>query len=309
MSFSGYVSCNCIRDGRLKNPPPFPASYDPATRAWRLLTPEAETDPESEIALTQHAKLRRWARFACEHEFQIYFSTLISGNWGVRTFYETVMLLGADNYPVLAAYVPHTNDGTVPAEHVAAMRAELVRYQAEKEIGVSTRLLDSNDNHVIYDGGRDIAWHNPALTYGFDHNGFYVLQSAHAQGSLEGMMAAVMRALAGGNPEVAAVLNANTTTLFRSMRFDQRPDGDDIGDAPHFIPTGDQDVHLIDAETGFTLVVETGITRRVDGVEVHPRQIRVETAAYGPERVYYVVDRILSLCDAALEVGGAIHWA
>ena len=138
MSLDGYVRCSCIRDGKVKNPHPYPDRF-----TWaESHAPSLTGDPDQHEWETHE----KWVQEACEHEG--FLASEFLGNItrirNVREFLRGLQGNPGPRFPILLKHVvydgTHTGDW-LPINETPALLGEVnlvlhssdILTQAERE--------------------------------------------------------------------------------------------------------------------------------------------------------------------------------
>ncbi len=131
MSYSAFVSCNCYQEGKA-TAPPFPANIQISEEGLYLQTPEGLWEKDQTLVYEMDTTFDRWKQSACAHPDMRFASEYLSNNSGMGNFKQIVHALGGiHKFPILTAYLPTSNSGTLPAAFADKVLLELKLLETE----------------------------------------------------------------------------------------------------------------------------------------------------------------------------------
>lgn len=268
MGLDAFVPCRCWRDGRLSTPPPVDPSLIRMDEEEGFIDLVMPYEGHEDL----HHRMDDWrANAACPHEEMELVSDRIS-NWsGVGWFRKAIDEAGEERFPVLVSRLPRTNGGFLEPEEAAAMLSELRDLAESTDLGTRTLLVGEGSDRPIF----------------------------HYPGSGRGVfgLGACFRFRTGLDPEGFLVEDMEAdppVELFRSSRFSQ----EEVGEGEVRFTALDHDGHL--TVPWPYLLGESG--RRP------PKVLRVREAALTVEDVRYIVNPLITVCQAAVDTNARVHW-
>ncbi|MBU8855984.1 MULTISPECIES: hypothetical protein [unclassified Micromonospora] len=237
MGLDAFVYCRCWQDDLTTPCPIGPVGYD--EDGWLALLRTGEYD-----GVADNAFYSWMSGDACAHRHMALVSEGVS-NWaGVRLFQQALRAAGEHRFPTLAAALPDANGGSLPADRAAAVLAELDAFAGTARISDEVELIDEATGRVLMqyvESYRGVFMFGPGFQAGVDPDGFFVLDRA--------------------DPPV---------TLFRAVRFGQRPVGEH-GEPP-------------------------------------PERLAVRTCSRSSGDFAYIVEPLRRLCAASVTTGNPVMW-
>lgn len=181
MSYSGYVICNCYKDGKTKEPP-HKEFLRVNEEGIYLDIPDELWEKDEEKVNQMEKDFDEWERTACEHVEMKLAKEYLSNISGMIAFKIIVKeLVGQDKFPILTEYLPTANDGFLPSEFAQQALEELLRIENEQTteekivlIEKSTGSLKASINADTYCFFVFTAYSKNI--YGIDKDGFFILE-------------------------------------------------------------------------------------------------------------------------------------
>lgn len=176
MGYDAHIRCNCFKNGKTK-----PFKYI----QYLVDTPEGFelTIPQSiqgtHLQETIETEFDEWECFACEHEYQEYYSERIcnvSGMWHFRSTLE--LLNGKETLPTLYECLPKSNDGFLPFEKNEDFKKDLLKMKHMGRIRTLALYAKINDEdeyiwHTV-NGDSESFFLHPKVEMGLNENSFFI---------------------------------------------------------------------------------------------------------------------------------------
>jgi hypothetical protein len=269
VGLDAFVYCRCWQDGIAAPPPCAPELVGLDEDGWLGLLLPYEGNEAAYWAVYD------WVHSGCVHKEMQYASEHVS-NWsGYRSFQDALRHAGPSHFRTLLAELPDTNDGQTSAEAAARALADLDYFAEHARLDDLVVLIDEATGDVL-------------IEYIEAYQGEKILDRGHR---------------VGVDPDGFFVRDPRTdpaTTVFRSMRFRQRPVGEDR-------------VEFTD-ESGAPLgngrrVVEVAISPIGSHREKElPQRLRVETRPQTAADFGYITGPLRAIFRASVEIGNPVRW-
>lgn len=180
MGYDAFVTCNCFKDGKTKEPPYKDFMKIDVEGIYLDLDLTYEKDKDE--YLKRHQEFDNWKRTACPHEDMKFASEHLANMSGMAAFKTMLHEFGGEKrFPILTKYLPVANGGTLPAEYAEKVLNELKDIEQEKTSekkvirrqNTGDKIWSTNEFHS------DIfVWtaYNRE-NYGIDRDGFFIIKN------------------------------------------------------------------------------------------------------------------------------------
>jgi hypothetical protein len=180
MGYDAFVTCNCFKEGKTKEPPYKDRMKIDVEGIYLDLNITYQQDKDE--YLKRHQEFDDWKRTACPHEDMEFASEHLANMSGMAAFKTMLDEFGGEKrFPILTKYLPVANGGTLPADYAEKALRELKDLEQEKtsEKKVILRLKageikqSTNENH-----SNIFVWtaYNTE-NYGIDKDGFFIIEN------------------------------------------------------------------------------------------------------------------------------------
>jgi hypothetical protein len=290
MGLDAFVNCNCLFEGKAKDPPFPPAQMYFDSEGSLAVRGREDNNNVNDL-------LSDWREHACEHPDMEFAHERIANWGGLRAFQDALVKVGAESFPVLLHGIPAVNGGTMAPAAAGQAILELDAFLQHKDIGEITCLVDAETGTVLQERIEQ-------------YDGLF----AHGPG--------YMMCLRNGEFEI--VLGDNEEGIvFHSKRFEQILPNPLIRFWQHFIcrsynsrllfsdiERGDSYRATIPALGYETPWPDGRMTNGAGEVrQTYPRFLKVEKRADSVERYRYIIDPLYTIFHAAVATGNPVQWS
>ncbi|WP_133908710.1 hypothetical protein [Actinophytocola oryzae] len=165
MGVSGYVHCNCLRDGRARPPAELSDIVVDRDGCWDV----SDGDWRRRLVLNE------WLQRACPHREMEFITERVANHGFLGRFSSEMEELGRQHFPVLEHVLSQLNAAPVPAELGQAALAEVDYFIQRAFIEDDALLYEAGTDVVIWDEAYGRAVEQAAdLGMGVDLGGFFV---------------------------------------------------------------------------------------------------------------------------------------
>jgi len=178
MGYNAFVVCNCYAHG-LATVPPYKELVAVDEEGVYLQFPVGLWEKDRRLFLQMEAEFDAWKSSACAHPDMEAASERLANMSGMAAFKTIVQQRGGTaRFPVLAEYLPRANGGTLPAQHAAALRQELLLLAAEPgELLATLRVQASGELVFSVNASTEVSFlftGADQLHYGLNGEGFFI---------------------------------------------------------------------------------------------------------------------------------------
>jgi hypothetical protein len=284
MGLDATVMCKCYIEGRTTEPPVARDWLYFDNEGYLSLRPEHEDDETG-------MKIWTWEQDCCEHSGMDYASERIA-NWaGYRLFQQALETVGWQHFPVLHAGLQNINGGLMAPDACAQALQELEFFRTLDTVSKNAFLINTSNGDTI---------HEHVACY----EGVFILSGTSGLDIGIGQMEFFIRDREGD-------------VLFRAMRIRQtllEPGKRDRKDGPGR-------VEFMDLDTSEKFVCETAVRGnaipwpggRMQDDEgrwrsEYPSEFHVEIRNVNPSDFDYILEPLIKVFQASVEIGNPVRW-
>lgn len=287
MGLDATVMCNCYKGGVISTPP-FAEHIFLDDEGYLNLDLPFNENPQL------HNQFYQWIRTACTHEDMNFANEHISNWTGYRSFKQAVGNIGWHNFPVLHQQLPRFNGGVTSSESAGHILEELTLFSRQKSLGKSHFLINADDNKILYEyivtcSGRFIFSGVDHLEFGIDDKEFFIERKRE---------------------------NKNAHRVFGSTNFEQvflepeLTDNNESGRVKYFDKNTELAFVCNTAVSGGAIPWPNGNMQNDEGKFrfTYPKNMYTEWRERKPSDYQYLVEPLMRICKAAIEMGNPIRW-
>ncbi|MBL7829786.1 MAG: hypothetical protein JNK41_02065 [Saprospiraceae bacterium] len=275
MGYDAFVTCNCFKEGKTKEPPY--KGFMKIDVEGIYLDLDLTYNQDKDEYLKRHQEFDDWKRTACPHQDMRFASEHLANTSGMEAFKTMLQDFGGEKrFPTLTKYLPVSNGGTLPAAYAEKVLKELKDIEQEKT-GEKKVILRLNTGEIIWSTNENhsfiFIWTgNNRENYGIDKDGFFIIQNREF------------------------LWRRSSTLVFRSKNFKQ-------------VVLGKNKFQFIDNPTkkqykGTTNIHPDGKEQAIQDFDFI---VDMEVAPLATE-YKYIIEPLKRLINASLETGNPIIW-
>ena len=307
MGLDAFVYCNCLKEGKTK---PYMLPF-----GWRFdeqeghFYPDIDTDDDDEFD-DKWQDLQDWAADACDHADMIHTFERIANWFGYRKFLNALERHGWEHFPALEAELPDGNQGTTSPEAAAEILHEL-GYFREHVASLNYFLVDTLTDEVLHEyneayQGIFLYDGRSGVDIGIDPDGLFIMERKRERTFMDDV-GDIIKGIPG-MPE--------RRELFRAQRFEQRLLEPQLtvshqGGKVEYFNADSEDRFICSAAISGKQIPWPDGSMENDAGQVrleYPQVMHVEARPVESDHYAYIVEPLISVCEASIETGNPIVW-
>ncbi|MEZ4667087.1 MAG: hypothetical protein R3E39_04065 [Anaerolineae bacterium] len=222
----------------------------------------------------------KWLATCCQHPFMDYTEIHIPSWKSYHSLVEALEQVGWEHFPTLKAELPEANEGIMTVQSAEMALKELDYFHSQQSLTRPFLINDETGEPIGASTAGDDRYFNAdsptGLRLGFDEKGFYIVDTWE--------------------------LNRE---LFRAMRIEQRQVESSRLDVP-------DDYEFTDVDTGQKFLsstpLRTFVRSDVGLKQEYPTKMHVEERVVDARYFASVVEPLLTIFQAAVEMGNPVRW-